>query len=207
MSPETLQTVVEPGRAETLVRRSRFIGLLSPCASSAQAAARLAAARAECPKATHYVFAWRLMDEATGRITHRHDDDGEPGGTAGRPVLQVLETHGLANAQAIVVRYFGGIKLGAGGLVRAYATAAATAVGAATLTPIVRRARLEIRVDFPLLAAVEGWVAREGIAIAGRGFAPEPWLWIDVPQARLAACEAALRQITNGRVDVRRVGG
>lgn len=204
MSTESLQTVAAPGRAELLIKRSRFIGLVLACATAEAAAASLKAAREEFPKATHYVSAWRLFDEATGRVTHRHDDDGEPGGTAGRPVLQVLETQGLGNALAIVVRYFGGIKLGAGGLVRAYATAAATAAGAATLSPLERRARLEIRVAYPLLALVEGWAAREGIVIAARGFDPEPYLCADLPQARLDACEAALQQLTNGRVALRR---
>jgi len=205
MNDETLQTIAAPGRAELLVKRSRFVGLILPCSSAKDAAARLAAARAEFPKANHYVTAWRLFDAATGSITHRHDDDGEPGGTAGRPVLQVLETQGLGNALAIVVRYFGGIKLGAGGLVRAYATAAATAAAAARLAPLERRARLEIRVAYPLLALIEGWAAREGIVIAARGFDPEPYLCADLPQARLDACEAALRQLTNGRVALRRL--
>jgi len=205
MSEEALRTIAAPGRAELLIKRSRFIGLVLPCAAAAEAATHLGAARAEFPKASHYVSAWRGFDAATGRITQRHDDDGEPGGTAGRPVLQVLEAQGLGNALAIVVRYFGGIKLGAGGLVRAYASAATAAATAATLIPLERRARLEIRVAYPLLALVEGWAAREGIVIAARGFDPEPYLSAELPQARLAACEAALRQLTNGRVALRRL--
>lgn len=204
MNDEALQTVVAAGRAELLIKRSRFLGLVLPCASAVQAGETLKGVRADHPKANHCVSAWRLFDAGTGQITHRHDDDGEPGGTAGRPVLQVLEAQGLANVLAIVVRYFGGIKLGAGGLVRAYATTAATAAGAATLSPLERRARLEIRVAYPLLALVEGWAAREGIVIVARGFDPEPYLCADLPQARLDACEAALRQLTNGRVGLRR---
>jgi uncharacterized YigZ family protein len=197
--------VAAEGRAERIVRRSRFVGLLSPCRSAAEAAAGLAAARAEFPKADHHASAWRVLDEATGRTLHRHDDDGEPGGTAGRPMLQVLEAHRLVNALVVGVRYFGGIKLGAGGLVRAYAGAAVAAVGAATLAPLERRARLEVRVEYTLLAAVEGWLAREGCTIAARGFDPDPWLRVEVPLENLAAREAALAQLTNGRVSLRRV--
>jgi putative IMPACT (imprinted ancient) family translation regulator len=200
MSTERFQKITAPGRAETLVRRSRFIGIALAAADAAEIGRQLAGARAEFPKASHCVFAWRLLDEPSGRISHRHDDDGEPGGTAGRPVLQVLENHELVNALAIVIRFFGGIKLGAGGLVRAYAGAAAVAVADAALAPLERRAGLEIRVAFPLLSGVEGWIAREGLVVPARGFDPEPWLRISVPRVRLEECEEALRRLTAGRV-------
>jgi uncharacterized YigZ family protein len=207
MSEESYQRIVAPGRAETLVRRSRFIGLALPVAGAAEIAARLSEARAEFPKANHHVFAWRLLDEASGRITHRHDDDGEPGGTAGRPVLQVLENHDLVGALAIVVRFFGGIKLGAGGLVRAYSAAATAGVAAARLAPLQRRARLEARVAYALLSTVEAFVAREGFAVAARGFDPDPWLEIELPRAALEACEDELRRLTGGRIGLRRRDG
>jgi putative IMPACT (imprinted ancient) family translation regulator len=200
MSVESFQRITAPGRAESLVRRSRFIGMALAATDAGEIAGHLAAARAEFPKASHCVFAWRLLDEPSGRVSHRHDDDGEPGGTAGRPVLQVLENHDLVDALALVIRFFGGIKLGAGGLVRAYSAAAAAAVAEAALAPLERRIGLEIRVAFPLLSGVEGWIAREGFAVPARGFDPEPWLRIALPRVRLEECEEALRRLTAGRV-------
>lgn len=112
--------------AEFIERRSRFIGHIFRTDTEQQALARLKQMREKHWDATHNVYAYIIRDGAT-----RFSDDGEPGGTAGMPVLQVLQREGIFNVTCVVTRYFGGILLGAGGLVRAYAHSAKIALDAA----------------------------------------------------------------------------
>lgn len=112
--------------AEFVERRSRFIGHLFRTETEEEALARLKQMREKYWDATHNVYAYIIKDGAT-----RFSDDGEPGGTAGMPVLQVLQREGIFNVTCVVTRYFGGILLGAGGLVRAYAHSAKIALDAA----------------------------------------------------------------------------
>lgn len=109
--------------AETLVRKSRFIARAAPAASREEALALVERARQDHPEARHHC--WAYVIGAPGRATSAAmNDDGEPSGTAGRPILNVIEHKGIGDVAVVVIRYFGGVKLGAGGLVRAYAGAA-----------------------------------------------------------------------------------
>ena len=118
------------------VKRSRFIGLAQPCASPDEALAFVSQVRARFHDARHHCWAWRIGEDA------RSSDDGEPHHSAGAPILKQLEGHGLTNAVVVVVRYFGGLKLGVGGLARAYGAAAASVLDdaqtlrVAVLTPL-----------------------------------------------------------------------
>ena len=112
--------------AEFIERRSRFIGHIFHTETEEEALACLKKMREKYWDATHNVYAYIIKDGAT-----RFSDDGEPGGTAGMPVLQVLQREGIFNVTCVVTRYFGGILLGAGGLVRAYAHSAKIALDAA----------------------------------------------------------------------------
>ena len=133
-------TLSHPAHSELLVKKSRFIGCVQPVADRAAALAIVAALRNEHPAAAH--VCWALM--AGGQSAA--NDDGEPGGTAGRPMLEVLRHQQLEGVLATVVRYFGGIKLGAGGLVRAYTDAVAQACAGAALVPLVRQRQLQCTV-------------------------------------------------------------
>jgi len=149
-------TLVQPVHSELLIKKSRFIGCVQPVADRPAALAVVASLRAEHPAAAH--VCWALM--AGGQSAA--NDDGEPGGTAGRPMLEVLRHQQVEGALATVVRYFGGVKLGAGGLVRAYTDAVAQALLGATLVPLVRQRSLGCSVPY----ALEGLVRRE-LAAAG----------------------------------------
>ena len=131
-------TLAEPFDLEEEIRRSRFLARGAAAHSEAEAKAFLA--RVRVSDATHNCWAWRVGDG------YRSSDDGEPGGTAGRPILAAIEGQGLDHVVVVVTRWFGGIKLGAGGLVRAYGGGAAKCLRAArkqTLRPLLR-ARLEV---------------------------------------------------------------
>jgi len=144
-------TLVAPTHSELLVKKSRFIGCVQPVADRAAALEIVAGLRAAHPGAAH--VCWALM--AGGQSAA--NDDGEPGGTAGRPMLEVLRHQQLEGVLATVVRYFGGVKLGAGGLVRAYTDAVAQALlGAARIERVAQRT-LACSTDY----AAEGAMRRE----------------------------------------------
>lgn len=119
-----------PVATEIEIRKSRFIGQLYPLTTRVQARAQLAELRAQHPNAVH--FCWVLICDGDSGL----DDDGEPSGTAARPMYNVLVHKQLFNVLAVVVRYWGGIKLGAGGLTRAYGQAVSEAVKLAELVPV-----------------------------------------------------------------------
>ncbi|QSI34182.1 DUF1949 domain-containing protein [Variovorax sp. RKNM96] len=148
-------TLAQPVHSELVIKKSRFIGCVQPVADRAAALAVVASLRAEHPAAAH--VCWALM--AGGQSAA--NDDGEPGGTAGRPMLEVLRHQQIEGSLATVVRYFGGVKLGAGGLVRAYTDAIAQALLGATLVPLVRQRSLRCAVPY----ALEGLIRRELAAV------------------------------------------
>lgn len=130
------QTVGRFGQAEIIINKSRFIGACARCESEQEALAFLAARREAHREATHNCYAYIVGITAS---TMRYSDDGEPSGTAGLPILEVLRAKSLTNCAVVITRYFGGILLGAGGLVRAYARACADAVASArvvTMRPL-----------------------------------------------------------------------
>jgi uncharacterized YigZ family protein len=145
------QTLAEPARSDLLIRKSRFIGCVEPMADRSAAQARVAQLKAEHPGAAH--VCWALL--AGGQSAA--NDDGEPGGTAGRPMLDVLRHQDLEGVLATVVRYFGGVKLGAGGLVRAYTDCVAQALLTAQKIQLQRMQALCCLVPY----ALEGWLRRE----------------------------------------------
>ena len=139
-------SLAAPAHHELVIKKSRFICCVEPVSGREQAQARVA----QLPDARH--VCWALL--AGGQSAA--NDDGEPGGTAGRPMLEVLRHQDLQGVLATVVRYFGGIKLGAGGLVRAYTDAVAQAVFSADKIPLLKQARLACSVPY----ALEGLVRR-----------------------------------------------
>ncbi len=144
-------SLASPTHHELIIKKSRFIACVEPVAGREEAQARVVQLKAAHPDARH--VCWALL--AGGQSAA--NDDGEPGGTAGRPMLDVLRHQDLQGVLATVVRYFGGIKLGAGGLVRAYTDAVAQALLNAEKIPVVKRRQLACSVPY----ALEGLVRRE----------------------------------------------
>lgn len=137
--------------SELVIRRSRFLGRLEPVVGRDEAVAIVADLRAQHPDAAH--VCWALVAGGASAAV----DDGEPSGTAARPMMEVLRHHDLDGVLATVVRYFGGVRLGAGGLVRAYSSTVSTALQQATLVPIRRMLDLAVTVPY----ALEGALRRE----------------------------------------------
>lgn len=151
------QTLAQPTYSELLIKKSRFIGRVEPVADRATALRIVADLRAQHPDAAH--VCWALLAGGHSAAV----DDGEPSGTAGRPMLDVLRHQDLDGVLATVVRYFGGVKLGAGGLVRAYTDCVAQALKEADKIAIIRQRHLQCAVPY----ALEGWLRREIDAAGG----------------------------------------
>ncbi len=143
LSPVTFRTIACAVDALYEEKKSRFLAHLCPIHEEADAQAILAALRLNHPDARHHCYAYRLQ---VG--TERASDDGEPSGTAGRPMLHVLQQQSLTDCLLVVTRYFGGILLGAGGLVRAYTEATTLAVHAATIVTYVEHDRYRINIPY-----------------------------------------------------------
>ena len=144
-------SLTAPAHHELVIKKSRFIACIEPVAGREEAQARVSALKAEHPDAAH--VCWALL---AGGQSAAHDD-GEPSGTAGRPMLEVLRHQQLEGVMASVVRYFGGVKLGAGGLVRAYTDAVAQALLRVDKVPLIPQTTLVCTVPY----ALEGMVRRE----------------------------------------------
>ena len=188
-------TLAAPAEHELVVKKSRFLGRVEPCADRAAALARVQQLREQHPGAVH--VCWALL--AGGHSAA--NDDGEPGGTAGRPMLDVLRHQDLEGVLATVVRYFGGVKLGAGGLVRAYTDAVAQALLEAEKVPIVRLATLRCVVPY----AMEGLLRREldaaGASLLAVAHGQAVELCFSLPEDAAAALRARLAEAGQGRIE------
>ena len=160
------RTVAAEAQDEFIEKRSRFIGYIKPVTREEDAITFIEAIRSKHWNATHNVYAYRLRE---GGIC-RYSDDGEPSGTAGQPVLSVLTKGGITDAVIVVTRYFGGILLGAGGLVRAYSHSAALAVEASG--PVVMRSCLlcSLTCDYSQYGRIASLIPESGGVIDGSDF-------------------------------------
>jgi uncharacterized YigZ family protein len=142
---DTFLTLRKGAEAETKIKGSRFIGEAIPVVSEEEAEAAIAAIRKRAYTATHQCTAYRI-----GPAAHlfRFNDDGEPSGTAGQPILRQIEGRDLTNTLVVVTRYYGGTKLGTGGLIRAYGEAAALALDAAPVQQCILRERVRLRFGY-----------------------------------------------------------
>jgi uncharacterized YigZ family protein len=186
-------TLSAPVSAELEIRKSRFIAQAIPVADRDAAMAELRRLRDEHPGATH--VCWALLAGGQSGMS----DDGEPSGTAGRPILEVLRHHDLDGVLATVVRYYGGVKLGAGGLVRAYTDAIASALQHAQIVERIAQARLAIEIGYPDEARVRHWIEQAGHALVDSRHGMTVRLTISLPAAAVDAARDALRDLTQGR--------
>ncbi|WP_175773067.1 IMPACT family protein [Paraburkholderia phenazinium] len=186
----TLSTSVS---SELEIRKSRFIAHAIPVADRDAAMAELRRLREENPTATH--VCWALLAGGQSGMS----DDGEPSGTAGRPILEVLRHHDLDGVLAAVVRYYGGVKLGAGGLVRAYTDAIARVLQDAPRVERIAQALLTVEIGYADEARVRRWIEQEGYALADSGYQMAVRLTISMPVTAVDAARDALRNMTQGR--------
>ncbi|MDQ0603510.1 putative YigZ family protein [Streptomyces canus] len=193
--PDEYRTVAHAGVHETEVNRSRFLCALAPAATEREAQDFIASVRKEHTDATHNCFAYVIGADAA---IQKASDDGEPGGTAGVPMLQMLLRRDMRYAVAVVTRYYGGVKLGAGGLIRAYGGAVGEALDVlGTITR--RRFRLAtVTVDHQRAGKLQNDLRSTGREVRDVRYAEAVTIEIGLPDADVPAFEAWLADVTAG---------
>ena len=202
VDPDRYESVADGPEVELKVKGSRFLGRVFRARGAEEANLRLHAVRKHHHSATHHCWAWRI---GTPEATHeRFDDDGEPSGTAGRPILSQLVGADLYDALVVVTRYYGGTKLGTGGLARAYGEAAKTALDATKRTAVRLEAELSVECEFDDVGTVEACLARAGSTVhhVEREYDPSPRLTLLVGRSRADEIGAAIVEATAGRCKV-----
>lgn len=187
---------------EIRVQGSRFLAVAIEVANESEVRAHVGRIRRRDHDATHHCTAYRIGPPPD--VLERFDDDGEPSGTAGKPILVAIEGREIHDALVVVTRWFGGTKLGSGGLARAYGASAAAALDAAPVRDIVLRREVRVACDFERIGAVEALLRREGGAVLGvvRRFEPDPVLTVAVRRSRAESIARALIEATAGRARV-----
>ncbi len=188
-------TLSRPHCFEEEIKRSRFIARAARLDDPEEAPLHLESLSE--PEASHNCWAWKVGS------TYRFSDDGEPGGTAGRPILSAIERQGLDHVLVVVTRYFGGTKLGAGGLVRAYGGAAARCLREAQHREVLPRVRLLVSVPFEHTGAIYDHLERHDATKQSEDWDEDGLrMVIDVVEAELPTLEQALRDATRGAVQI-----
>ena len=185
------KTTAENGTASYEIQKSRFIAYTSHVETEAEARDFVTAIKKKHFDARHNCSAWVLGADSSQQ---KSNDDGEPGGTAGNPILEAIKQHGLTNVVVVVTRYFGGIKLGAGGLIRAYSHTASLGLEATPCLEVKPFCLMEAEMDYSLLGTVENWIRNEELRTGETAY-------LDKVTVRLlvepADCEVISTELTN----------
>jgi len=182
---------------EETIQKSRFITVLAPVGSAEDVQQFFESVRQEHPDATHHCWAF-LIGPPGSSAKVGMSDDGEPHGTAGKPMLNVLSHSGVGDIAAMVVRYFGGTKLGKGGLVRAYGNGVALALETLKLVEKVSYCRMRLLLDYSFVDPLKRHLAEFGVRVAEETYGQDPSFLLDVPQDTLAEFSGFLTQMTAG---------
>ena len=191
-------TVSEAAEASFIEKRSEFIGYIAPVKTDEEAVNFINTIKAKHRKAKHNVYAYILRKDNISR----YSDDGEPQGTAGVPVLDVLQKRGLTDVCVVVTRYFGGILLGGGGLVRAYSHAASLACDAAHTMDMCLCHRLKICTDYGMYGKLTYILPNFETITVNSDFADSVTLELLVLSKKLSALISEITEITNGSAEI-----
>ena len=197
------QTVYQSGTDEIIEKKSRFIASVFPVENEDMAAGYIEQIRKKHWNATHNCFAYVIGE--TFEI-QRYSDDGEPGGTAGRPILDVLMGQEIHNALIVVTRYFGGTLLGTGGLVRAYSGAAKAGLTASSIITKIYGTKLKIETDYNGLGKIQYILGQRGLKITDTVYTEVVAIEVLVPQTDEERVEAEIIERTNGQALIVKLG-
>ena len=187
--------IMKGGAAEYAVQRSRFIADTAAVKDEETAQAFLQEIKKKYYDARHHCYGWILE----GGRRKKSGDDGEPSGTAGAPILAALERQGITDGLIVVTRYFGGIKLGTGGLTRAYAHAAAQSLAASTLAELQTLRRVAVTVAYPLFSPLENWLQKNEIRVADKSYAENVTLTLYLTPDATETVKKAVADLTAGQ--------
>lgn len=196
--PLEYKTIAERCEARFIEKKSEFIGYLAPVETEEQAVEFINEIRSMHRKATHNCYAYILRDNSAAR----HSDDGEPSGTAGVPIYEVLRKEGLTDVVCVVTRYFGGILLGAGGLVRAYTRGAKDAVDTAKIKVMALAEQLELSVEYSLYGRLPQIFAEFDVRVISEDFADHVKILLYVREELAEKLRKKLIDCCNGKIVV-----
>lgn len=185
-------------RIENRVMNSRFIATIGPAKTVEEAKAFVAAIRDEMPDATHHVYAFKIGYE--GSVIEGMSDDGEPSGTAGPPLLSALRGADLGDVVIVVTRYFGGTKLGTGGLVRAYGGTARSALEALPRARRTLEHTIGLEVPYSYYERVQRLLEKHEARVREQEFSTSVTLYATIPVDHLEALAAEIQELTAGQV-------
>ncbi len=183
------------GRAEIVVKKSKFIATAAPVPAEDEAQGFVDEVRREFWDAAHNVYAFVVGEN---NETTRSSDDGEPSGTAGRPTLEVIRREGVRYSAVVVTRYFGGTLLGAGGLIRAYSAAAREGLHAAGIARARSMREVRFIIEYPMLGKVQNQLAEAGVEVAATDYAERVTMLVMVPSGDLDLFAAAMTELLSG---------
>ena len=193
-----MYTISRDYRKEIVIEKSRFICSLKKVHSEAEAQEFIKAVKKEFWDATHNCSAYIVDD-----LAQRSSDDGEPSGTAGIPMLEVLRKNGLTETAAVVTRYFGGIKLGAGGLVRAYSHTSKIALQAAHIITMAECDVMSVDVDYSFYERMNNMLSDFSANIKDTMFADNVKLAFSIKKDRVEPLQSKLTDVSNGRYNLK----
>lgn len=186
---------------EQIIKKSRFITHIQRAENKDQAKAFIQSIKAQHPDARHHCWAY-IAGHPTASIDVAFSDDGEPSGTAGKPILNVIQHRNVGEIVAVVVRYFGGIKLGAGGLVRAYSSSASLAVDKLEVITLVERKSFNITFNYSVESSIKHLLETHNITIQKANYTARVSLSIDVPASDIESLNQQLINISSGQVSL-----
>ena len=198
MTLKPYKTLLTRASDEFIINKSRFIGYGAPAASEEEALGFLADVRSAHKDASHHCYAY-IIGANMGVM--RYSYDGEPGGTAGMPIIEVMKARQITNACVVVVRYFGGVLLGAGGLTRAYSQGAATAINAAGVGEVSPTRRYLMEVPYPMLGRVEYLLKSLPVIVEDKQFSDAIVMTLIVRARDDEAFLSAVTSGTDGRIE------
>lgn len=199
MTEKPMFTIFSRHESEKIIEKSRFIVYSAHAENEAEARAFLAEIKKKHSLATHCCFAF-VADKA-GNL-QRFSDDGEPQGTAGIPILEVIKNKGLVETAVAVVRYFGGIKLGAGGLVRAYSSSAAENLAGADIRMLEMCVKYKITVDYTGIDALQKFVSLHTCPLLSSEYGEKVAFFVEVKKKETQEFEKELKDFMQGKVEM-----
>ncbi len=200
---KTYKTVAGYGEDEFIVSKSRFIGYVNRAETEEEALEFIQKIKEMHKTATHNVYAY-IIGEAG--ILQRFSDDGEPSGTAGIPALEVLKKEDLKNVVVVVTRYFGGVKLGGGGLVRAYSKSAKIAVDSGIIVDMTPFERIRVEISYTAYGKLENYLRDKGISPEETSFGDDVSLEVYIDSEDLDLFQSELNDMTSGTVKLAFLG-
>lgn len=196
---DAYRTLGKTASDEFVINKSRFIGHGAPARTEDEALAFLRAKREEHKDASHNCFAYIIGQNAG---IQRYSDDGEPGGTAGLPIIHVMQAQKVVDAVVVVTRYFGGILLGAGGLVRAYTQGASAALGASGVVTMHATHTYLLAVEYPRWGKLENFLAAQPVRILASEYGADVSITLQVRGRHADALLHGIAGATDGRAEV-----